>query len=1512
MSKYLYLLAFVWSWVLLPTQSKAQLGPGSDAPDFSVVDINGNSHNLYGYLDQGMTVVLDFSATWCGPCWNYHNSHILKQLWEQYGPSGTVMPNKVMVLFIEADISTNTNCLYGPAGCVGGTTGNWVNGTPYPIVDLQPGETVANDYNIGYFPTLYAVCPDRKVWEVAQAPLTKWVSWVTKSCPMDVSGVATDELCFGDGNGGVDQTVTEGFGSISYSWNNGMASQDITVSAGNYRCTVTDGNGRSKVTDFYTVTGPTSAVTVNGNIQNVPCNGNSNGAVITNTTGGAGGYSYDWSSGQSTPNITNVPAGLYQLIVTDASGCTGMKEFTVNEPDAIDINTGSSPASCGANNGQIVAGAVGGNPGYNYRIGTTTNTTGVFNNLAAGNYTIIVTDASNCSSSIQETVGSVPGPNGNAGPDKQLTCTVSNQVLNGTGSTGNNISYLWTATNGGNITGGGNTLTPTVNAAGTYILKVTDASTGCDKYDTAFVTVNQVLPTANAGADAQITCITGSPVLNGTGSTGTTFTYQWTASNGGNITNGANTLTPTVDAAGTYVLTITNAANGCIKTDTALVIANTVQPSAVVATPANLNCNTSSTTLNGAGSSTGNNFGYAWTASNGGNITGGGNTLTPTVNAAGTYTLVVTNSSNGCTKVAATTLGATTPPSATTSNNANVTCHGGNNGASTAVANNGKAPYNYNWSNGANVATVSALNAGTYSVTITDADQCTATTAVTITQPSEIVVNATATNQTINGVNNGTATAAPTGGNGNYTFGWSNGATTQSIQSLAPGVYTVTITDANGCTKTQSVTVAAFNCVLSGGVTNTQVTCNGAANGTASATSSNATGTVTYQWSNGANTSAVQNLAPGTYTVTISDAANCQVAYDVEITQPTPLVSTVTTQGVSGTGASDGSATAIVSGGTSNYTFLWSNGATTSTINNLSVGSYCVTITDANGCTTTKCGEVNFSSGCALDVAIASNNSSCNGSNNGVATANPQTGGTPFTYQWSNSATTSSISNLSPGLYTVTVTDANGCTGVKVVTITEPAPLVIPTPTIQAAECNTPTGGVQMASTNGWNYNWSNGANTASISNILPGNYTLTVTDANGCTSSKAFTVTANDTQAPVAKTKNIVLELNAQGLATIFANDVNDNSEDNCGIASLKLDRTQFDCANLGVNTVTLTVTDLGGNTHTATATVTVLDLMKPDVTCPSNVTSNDCNGPVTYGAPIAKDNCSSGVQLSLTQGLSSGSAFPVGDTKVTWTAVDGSGNTNTCSFTVTVVNPLKPTTNLSYPDCATNTTCVEMKVEGGDGNYTYKWSDGSNQDKACIVSGALSVTVTDGNGCSLQSQYNITAPLPLNPVVNTTPAADVNNKGTAKVTVNGGVGPFTYEWRDAAGTLVGNSETFEGLPGKYKLTITDKRGCSVTIDVEIFISVSAADPLLNKALTISPNPSQGTAWIRFDYPTARHLMVQVFALDGKSAIQNHQLDLQRGVNELVLDHLPDGLYQVRVVVDNEHVLIRKLAVQR
>lgn len=140
----------------------AQLQPGSIAPDFTAKDLNGQSWHLYELLDQGKIVLLEISATWCAPCWAYHNSHAMHHFYEQHGPDGD---KKAQVLFIEGDPKTNVNCLYGPSGCNDFTPGNWIADTPFPIIN---DDSIAKWYEIGYFPTIFVVCPNRKIYQVGQ------------------------------------------------------------------------------------------------------------------------------------------------------------------------------------------------------------------------------------------------------------------------------------------------------------------------------------------------------------------------------------------------------------------------------------------------------------------------------------------------------------------------------------------------------------------------------------------------------------------------------------------------------------------------------------------------------------------------------------------------------------------------------------------------------------------------------------------------------------------------------------------------------------------------------------------------------------------------------------------------------------------------------------------------------------------------------------------------------------------------------------------------------------------------------------------------------------------------------------------------------------------------------------------------------------------------------------------------------------------------------------------------
>ncbi len=175
MKKILLLLAFGWACSAI---GWAQIPNGSIAPNFTVTDINGQSHNLYNLLDQGKTVYLDVFATWCVPCWNYHQTHALKEIWDTYGPPGT---NEAYVIAIEGDASTSVPCITAAPGCVGGTVGNWADGTPYPIADAA---YVANLYQITYYPTIFMICPaDRKVYEAGQQPAAGLWAYRNSICP---------------------------------------------------------------------------------------------------------------------------------------------------------------------------------------------------------------------------------------------------------------------------------------------------------------------------------------------------------------------------------------------------------------------------------------------------------------------------------------------------------------------------------------------------------------------------------------------------------------------------------------------------------------------------------------------------------------------------------------------------------------------------------------------------------------------------------------------------------------------------------------------------------------------------------------------------------------------------------------------------------------------------------------------------------------------------------------------------------------------------------------------------------------------------------------------------------------------------------------------------------------------------------------------------------------------------------------------------------------------------------
>jgi gliding motility-associated-like protein len=434
----------------------------------------------------------------------------------------------------------------------------------------------------------------------------------------------------------------------------------------------------------------------------------------------------------------------------------------------------------------------------------------------------------------------------------------------------------------------------------------------------------------------------------------------------------------------------------------------------------------------------------------------------------------------------------------------------------------------------------------------------------------------------------------------------------------------------------------------------------------------------------------------------------------------------------------------------------------------LSAGTYTVTVTDANGCTTTETVVINEPALLIATGAVVTN-VSCNGGADGETTVSVTGGVSPYTYSWNTNPvqTTQNATGLAAGTYTVTVTDANGNTTSDQVTVTEPTVLVATSSATDVTCTGNSDGALDGGATGGttpYTYSWSNGATTEDQTGNVEGTYTLTVTDANGCTATSTATVGMTDNVAPLAVTKDITVQLDANGQVTITSAQVDNGSSDDCGIDDITLDQYNFDCSHLGANTVTMTVLDINGNSSTATATVTVEDNVAPAITCPSNVTAYadaTSNGTaVTWSVATATDNCS--IQ-SITSDIVNGSTFTLGTTTVTYTATDGSGNTATCTFDVTVLDTVSPvitgcpadiTQNNDAGNCSALVTWTAPTFSDNSGAYTVNWSHTSG-DVFAVGTTTVTATVTDAAGNSSVCSFDVTIVDNEAPVV--TPPSDV-----------------------------------------------------------------------------------------------------------------------------------------------------------
>ena len=1138
---------------------------------------------------------------------------------------------------------------------------------------------------------------------------------------------STGVSCFNDCNGSATVTATGGTAPFTYQWNdpgNQTTATATGLCSGTYSVTVTDDNGCISVSTVI-ITSPALLVATT-TANDVSCFGECDGTASVFVTGGTPPYVYQWNdpNNQTTVTAVGLCAGTYQVTVTGSNGCIATATETIFQPPTpVTIDTIITAATCGVCNGEIEVIPNGGVPPYTYLWGNG-QTTATVTGLCPGVHTVDVTDATGCTQNFDIAVSNTGGATSATVISEDATCfgacdgEASVTPVGGIAP----YTYLW-------VPGGQTTPSLTGLCAGTYNVQITD-SAGC--IYTQLISINEPAEIVGNGNVTQATCgqCNGQIVLTPSGGDGGPYTYSWSPSVSVNDT--ASSL-----CAGIYSVTITDG-SGC-ETVEVIPVSNIDGPTAtgsVVDATCDGSCDGTANVSIFGGTAP---YTVLWDDPN-------AQTDTTAVGlCAGLYNAIITDD-NGCQFVVQVEIEDPDPISLSQVVTTDATCPGVCDGTATVIPSGGTLPYTYSWSSGGTAATETGLCAGTYTVTVTDANGCQAQQTATIEEPPAIVIDTDTQDASCFGICDGEAYAEATGGSGGFTYQWNdlNATVNDTVIALCSGTYQVVVTDAAGCMDSTTVTInepAEIDITI----TPTSVTCNGDCDGTAVAVVTGGNAPYTYQWNDPNSTvnDTVVDLCAGIYGLVVTDSLGCTATSSTVITEPLVLTLLDSAVNITCGGTCDGIAGVLPLGGTAPYDYAWNdqNNSTTPFITNLCAGDYQVVVTDANGCSDST--TVTIIEPPLLESQVVVQNPSCGGVCDGEISLSP-IGGTPgYTVLWlPNLETDTVITGLCAGQYIAILADAAGCTDTTIINLTEPpvltADITSVTQVLCSAACTgeatvTPTGGTPPF-TYSWNTSPVQTGSTAT--NLCVGIWAVTVTDDIGCTATA--TTVINDDNALTATVPiftSVTCNGDNDGTATAFANG-------GVGPYTYSWDDVNFQNAQtatgLAPGTYTVTVTDSQSPACETQASVTItepdvltLSATATDVTC-----GTDCDGigtalPVGGTGPYV---------ITWNDPTGQGTSLCVG----TWTATVTDANGCTALASATVGGPSAIVSNAT----SVASTCsnlpdgsINLTVVGGVPGYTFAWTPGgaSTEDLANVTFGAYTVVITDATGCSITATYSV-----------------------------------------------------------------------------------------------------------------------------------------------------------------------------
>jgi len=922
------------------------------------------------------------------------------------------------------------------------------------------------------------------------------------------SSLIKNPTCHNESTGLIN-LATFGDNPFLWSWNNGEITEDIAgLDSGMYVLTTTDGNGCSR-TDTFELTNP-SEVTSTTITDTLSCIGLCDGQAIVTPADGIAPYSFEWNNDNTQINDTanNLCYGVNFVVITDANGCLDTNEVFIENPDTLKLRNITIDSSCyQVCDGQLSVTIEGGAAPYltEWSLGGSIfNTTDTItnNDLCPGDYQLIFSDANGCDSTV--IIPLIERDSFLVQPwviDDSCynSCTgqITVQLLNPVSLP---IIYSWD-------NGGADTVISNL-CSDTFELVIIDNRLCSDTFNffvepgdsMYFGTVEVTHNNCYGEEDGVISLIN----FNGGVQP---LDYLWSNSE---TTSGINSL-----PSGFYNVTITDA-NGCSLDSSNIEVS---QPDSLFATP-------SSADVSCFGGSDGlidiDLFGgvvpyfISW------DIVIPDSTLIDTVSA-GVYIYSVIDSNN-CTITD--TIIIEEPDELLISDSLiDVLCKGESTGEIHLSVNGGTAPYQYSIDNGANFqsqAYFDNLIAGSYSIIVKDANDCEITSnLLDVSEPLTVLSAGLTPPNLLCFGDTGTIILTVSGGTPSYTYSWSNGITTQDLNGVGAGNYSVTIFDANDCELQEMINIFSPDEIESNpSPVITDVDCFGNTTGSINVTIVGGETPYDYLWSNGETTSSISNLSAGTYDLIITDDNNCKYEESIIVNEPDLLEATYIATHVACFGESNGEIDITVTGGTLSYNYDWSNLTIDEDLLNILAGAYTVTVTDANNCSTSVSATINEPSD--IIYSLSTIDLLCEGEDEGQISIASISGGTPayeysidgFTYQLSTDA----FNNLSAGNYTVDIRDQNGCTKNNLVVLDEPigfSTIVTVQNIDEAGSCNGDASGSISFSISGntspYSYSWSNGESTSSIYNLTAGTYSLDLYDANNCSMIYSYLITEPD-----------------------------------------------------------------------------------------------------------------------------------------------------------------------------------------------------------------------------------------------------------------------------------------------------------------------------------------------------------------------------------------------------------------